>query len=155
MIFNTILVTDINKLRIYRMFKFSANSKKHMIGVNADLITIFNEALKYSPIDFGVPFDGGLRTVEQQAALFECELTKCDGVNDISNHQTGNALDIYAYLGSASWDKSQLAIIAGVILSTANRLRQDGLISTKIKWGGEFGSDSFNGWDYPHFEIVI
>ncbi len=82
--------------------------------------------------------------------------SKCDGVLTISNHQTGNALDYYAYInGKASWDKVHLSIIAGVIMSTAKRLLKEGKISIKIKWGAEFGSNSFHGWDYPHMEVVV
>jgi len=137
-------------------FNFSVSSTKNMKGVHPDLITIFTEAIKNSPIDFGVPSTGGLRTVKVQDELFIANKSKCDGVLSISNHQTGNALDFYAYINKkASWDKTHLSIIAGVIMATAKRLLKEGKISIKIKWGGEFASNSFHGWDYPHFEVVL
>jgi peptidoglycan L-alanyl-D-glutamate endopeptidase CwlK len=135
--------------------KFSKRSTERMKGVHPDLITIFNEAIKYSEIDFGVPGSGGIRTQGEQNILFQKGLSKCDGFNDLSYHQSGNALDFYAYVnGGASWDKVHLALVAGVIMSTANRLKRSGKINSIIKWGGDFGSDNHHGWDYPHFQVV-
>jgi len=137
-------------------FNFSKRSFERMQGVHPDLIVIFTEAIKTCPIDFGVPATGGLRTVKVQGKLFIDNKSKCDGILSISNHQTGNALDFYAYINKkASWDKVHLSIIAGVIMATAKRLLKEGKISIKIKWGGEFGSQSFHGWDYPHIEVVV
>ena len=135
-------------------FSFSRSSTENMLGVHSDLITIFTEAIKNSPIDFGVPSSGGLRTEEQQRILFMDGKSRCDGHENKSYHQTGNALDFYAYVnGRASWDKVHLAIIAGVILGTAKRLRKEGKVESVIKWGGTFGSAKYHGWDMPHFEI--
>ena len=137
-------------------FNFSKKSVEHMKGVHPDLIIIFTEAIKNSQIDFGVPSTGGLRTEREQSKLFQDKKSKCDGFLNISNHQTGNALDFYAYLnGRASWVHVHLAIIAGVIMATAKRLLKEGKISIEIKWGGELGSNSFKGWDYPHIEVVV
>ena len=135
-------------------FSFSRSSTENMAGVHNDLITIFTEAIKNSPIDFGVPSLGGLRTENQQRILFMGGSSKCDGFKNKSYHQTGNALDFYAYInGRASWDEVHLAIIAGVILATAKRLRKEGKVESVIKWGGTFGSAKYHGWDMPHFEI--
>lgn len=145
------------------MFAFSRRSQMRMAGVHPDLILIFNEALKVSPIDFGIPNDGGVRTAERQHELYLNKVSKCDGYKIKSNHQVdeekspyGLALDVYAYVaGVASWDKSHLAIVAGVILSTAERLKREGKVSISVRWGGTFGSSEFKGWDYPHFEAVL
>ena len=142
-------------------FTFSKSSVNNMSGVHPDMIKIYMESIKVSPIDFGVPSTGGLRTKGEQNLLFQTGKSKCDGFNDISHHQAkkdglGYALDFYAYINKrASWDEIHLAIIAGVIMSTATRLLKEGKISIKIKWGGEFGSNSFHGWDYPHTEVVL
>ena len=136
------------------MFKLSKNSKKRMAGVNPDLITIFTIALRNSPIDFGIPADAGIRTAERQNELFEEGVSLCDGYENKSNHQTGNALDFYAYVnGKASWQKHHLAMVAGVIMSTAIQLKREGKINCELKWGAQFGSDDFNGYDFPHIEI--
>ena len=135
-------------------FEFSQRSLERMSGVHPDLQLVFQAALDDSPIDFGIPGHGGLRTEKEQNTLFRQDKSKCDGYDIKSNHQSGNALDFYAYVnGEASWDKVHLAMVAAVILSTAERLRIEGLINIELKWGGTFGSDSFDGWDFPHIEI--
>lgn len=136
-------------------FNFSKTSMERMKGVNPDLIVIMYEAIKYSAIDFGVPASGGLRTAGEQNKLYQDNVSKCDGIQTISNHQKGEAVDFYAYInGKASWDKTHLSLVAGCILSTAKRLKKEGRIEIDIKWGGSFGSDSFHGWDMPHVEVV-
>jgi peptidoglycan L-alanyl-D-glutamate endopeptidase CwlK len=137
------------------MFKFSNSSLDNMRGVNAELQLIFHEALKISPIDFGIPSEGGLRTAGEQNQLFQKGVSKCDGITNKSNHQSGNALDFYAYVGKASWNKQHLAMIAGVILSVGAKLYHEGIVSIELRWGGTFGSSSFLGWDYPHMEVKV
>lgn len=149
--FTIIIVNDLERLR---MLDFSKRSDERMSGVHGDLITIFNEALKNSPIDFGIPEYGGLRTAEGQNSLFLKGLSQCDGFDSKSYHQTGKALDFYAYVnGKASWEKHHLAMVAGVILSTAKRLKKSGRVSVELTWGGTFGSDDFTGWDMPHMQV--
>ena len=131
-------------------FKFSRSSEQNMIGVDPRLIEVAYEVLCHSPIDFGVPNFGGLRTLKDQQELFNRvpRVTKADGIKSKSKHQSGKALDVFAFVnGKASWDEVHLAIIAGVFLATANRL------GYKLTWGGTFGSKDFKGWDKPHFQI--
>lgn len=141
-------------------YQFSSKSVENMKGVLPDLILIFTEAIKNSPVDFGIPSTGGLRTAEQQAQLFKEGKSKADGVHNKSKHQKKNdgychALDFYAYVnGYASWQTVHLCIVAGVILSTASRLKKEGKVSISLYWGGQFGSSTFNGWDMPHTEAV-
>jgi peptidoglycan L-alanyl-D-glutamate endopeptidase CwlK len=125
-------------------FQLSNNSMMNLSGVDGRLIDIADVAIKLSPIDFGIPSTGGLRTTEDQAKLFEEGVSKADGVNNKSYHQTGKALDVYAYVdGKASWDKLHLATIAAAMLQASSQLGYE------LKWGGLWKS-----WqDYPHFEI--
>ena len=131
-------------------FKFSNRSLQRLEGVNKDLIKLMELALSRSPIDFGIPEFGGLRTASEQRQLFDKGLTKADGTKLKSYHQTGNAVDVFAYInGKASWSRVHLSLIAGVVLSCAKEM------DLKVTWGGTFGSKDFNGWDMPHFQIEI
>jgi len=130
-------------------FKLSQTSLSRLHGVNDKLIEMIQSAISKSPIDFGIPKDGGLRTSEDQYQLFLNGVSKCDGTNKKSYHQSGNAFDVYAWhKGKASWDKVHLALIAGVILAESKSM------GLNIRWGGTFGSDSYHGWDFGHFEII-
>ena len=141
-------------------YQFSKKSAERMKGVHPELITIFTEAIKNSPIDFGIPALGGVRTAVEQRMLFDDGKSKCDGLHDKSNHQVkadgyGHALDFYAYVnGAASWEKHHLSMVASVIMTTAKRLKKEGKIFKSIYWGGQFGCSDFSGWDMPHIELV-
>lgn len=126
------------------MFKLGSSSINNLTGIDERLISIAELAIKISPIDFGVPSTGGLRTTEDQAALFTKGVSKCDGRINKSYHQSGKAVDLYAYVeGKASWDKLQLSIIAASMLQASAQLGYE------LKWGGLWKS-----WqDYPHFEL--
>ena len=145
-------------------FEFSNRSLVNMQGVHPDIIFTFVMAISHSPIDFGIPSDGGVRTAARQNEMYlDPEIkTKCDGYKNKSNHQIGEheqygmALDLYAYINkAASWGKGHLSLIAGVILSTNARLIEEGKIKVRLTWGGTFDSNDFDGWDKPHFEGVL
>jgi peptidoglycan LD-endopeptidase CwlK len=131
-------------------FEFSTRSLLRLQGVDEELYKLMKLALSRSPIDFGIPEFGGLRTVEDQKKLFDKGLSKADGTIKKSYHQTGNAVDVFAFVnGKASWDEVHLSLIAGVVLSCAKEL------NLNVTWGGTFGSKEFKGWDMPHFQIEL
>jgi peptidoglycan LD-endopeptidase CwlK len=129
-------------------FEFSTRSLLRLQGVDEELYKLMKLALSRSPIDFGIPEYGGLRTPEDQKKLFDKGLSKADGTIKKSYHQTGKAVDVFAFVnGKASWDEQHLSLIAGVVLSCAKEL------GLNVTWGGTFGSKEFKGWDRPHFQI--
>ena len=125
-------------------FKFGANSLNNRAGVDPRLIEISDRAITLSTIDFGVPQYGGMRSATDQASLFTAGKSKCDGRVNLSYHQSGNALDVYAYVeGKASWEKEHLAMIAAAMLQAASEL------GYKLSWGG-----LWKGFvDMPHFQL--
>lgn len=136
------------------MHELSQRSRNNMNGIDPRLIAVAEEAIAVSPVDFGIPEDGGVRADERQNQLFKLGKSKADGYKKKSKHQPapdgyGKALDVFAYVnGRASWDMVHLAIIAGVFFAVAARR------GVKLRWGGTFGSTEFKGWDAPHFEIM-
>lgn len=129
------------------MHRLSKRSLSRLKGVNPLLIAIFVDAIRNSPYDFGIPNDGGYRSTEQQKALYNKvpSVTNCDGVFNKSYHQTGNAIDIYAYInGGASWDKNIIKEIADHLIKVAKDR-----YNTELIWGGNFSSF----YDGAHFQI--
>jgi len=117
---------------------------KVLEGVDTRLQAIFLEAIEESPIDFGIPNTGGFRTAEMQNDLYLGGKSKCDGYDRPSYHQTGNAVDVYAYVdGKASWKKEHLTLISETVKRVANRMDID------ISWGGDWTSFV----DMPHYQI--
>lgn len=160
------------------MFIFSNSSLDKLQDAHNDLQLIFKEAIKYSPVDFGI--SQTYRSPETQFEIFK-EGRKFDGKEWIidkpglvktykdgyytkskHNFYPSLAVDFYAYIEnkpSLTWDKFHLAIIIGVLLSAAERLYEEGKISNILRSGadwnrnGEFLSDqSFD--DMPHVELI-
>ncbi len=125
-------------------FTFSSRSRDRMVGVDARLVEIAEHALTISKIDFGIPQHGGLRTAEQQAKLYADGKSKADGYRNKSYHQTGKALDVYAYVdGKASWNEHHLAMVAAAMLQAASHY------GVALEWGGLWRSFI----DMPHFQL--
>tara|TARA_R110000851_G_scaffold265570_6_gene418084 strand:- start:2847 stop:3233 length:387 start_codon:yes stop_codon:yes gene_type:complete len=126
------------------MWKLSRRSKANRAGVDQKLIDICDRALAISTIDFGIPSSGGIRTAAEQLALFKDSKSLCDGVDKKSKHQSGRALDFYAYVdGMASWDEAHLTTVAAAFLQAASEL------GYQLKWGGHW--TSFR--DMPHVQL--
>lgn len=123
--------------------KFSQISENRFVGVNELIIKVCHRALELSPIDFGIPPHGGYRDEMEQNELFTHGASKCDGFDKKSYHQTGNAIDVYAYVdGKASWEIKHLTQIAAAMLQAASEFKLE------LEWGGHWIS-----WkDYPHFQ---
>lgn len=127
------------------MYKLSNRSLSRLEGIEKTLLEIVKEAIKDSPYDFGIPQSGGLRTAEDQHTLFLRGVSKCDGYNKKSYHQSGKAFDIYAYVDKkASWSVGHLTAIAVHIIKVAKDK-----FNVELGWGGNF--KTFR--DLPHFEI--
>lgn len=139
-----------------KRFFFSENSLKNREGVKPQMVTLSNRALELSLIDFGIPKDGGFRTFEQQRTLFNDKKSLCDGRFKISPHQSGWALDFFAYVeGKASWYPPHLCAIAAAFLQAGTEL------GLPLDWGGFWSNKKKNaiddvkyGWDCGHIQIV-
>ena len=125
-------------------YKLSARSYERLKGVDNRIFNIIELALTISAIDFGIPESGGLRGAREQRKLFDKRLSKCDGTEIKSEHQSGLAFDVYAYVdGKASWDRYHLTQVAAAILQAAS------LLGYPLAWGGLWAS-----WqDFPHFQL--
>jgi peptidoglycan LD-endopeptidase CwlK len=138
------------------VWKLSQSSKLNSSGINPKLAAIRDRALEISTIDFGHPKDAGLRTAVRQKQLFDEGASRCDGYNRRSKHQSGNAVDFYAYVdGASQWDIEYLAIVACAFLQAGSEM------GYALRWGGHFrplkrfhGKNYKAGWDGGHIELM-
>lgn len=127
------------------MFKFSETSKKRLDQVNYQLVEVTERALELTPIDFGIAHLGGYRTPQEQRKLYLDGKSNCDGQTKLSEHQKGNAIDVYAWTGGrASWDMEHLAIIAVAHLQAGH------ILGIPVAWGGLWTSIV----DGPHIYLL-
>lgn len=137
------------------MPKFGKRSKEALDSCHPDLKEIMNEAIKY--YDFSVL--EGHRSVERQLALYTDGKSKIDGVKKKGKHNyyPSRAVDIVPY--PVDWeDANRFHFLAGLIFGIAERLRVEGKITHKLRWGGDFNMNmDFEDQkfiDYPHFELI-
>jgi peptidoglycan L-alanyl-D-glutamate endopeptidase CwlK len=133
-------------------YKLSKTSRERLNGIKPILIEIIEEAIKTSPIDFGIPQDGGLRTAHRQNAMYaqgrtdltRPKITNADGHKKLSRHQSGEAFDIYAFVdGKASWDITHLTTIARHLQAVAKSK------GVELEWGGDWKMR-----DLPHLQLL-
>lgn len=126
-------------------FVFGSKSLERRQGVRRELIEIDNLAIQLTIIDFGHPEYAGLRAASIQHGLFMDGKSKADGYEKLSKHQSGNALDFYAFVdGKASWEPEHLAIVACAYLQAAM------ILGYRIEWGGLWTGFS----DMPHIQFM-
>ena len=138
------------------MFKLSKLSKHNREGVDDRLIKISDLAITITLVDFGIQRDAGLRTAEEQNKLFRSGSSLADGFEIKSFHQSGRALDFYAYVsGRASFEQAHLAMVAAAFLQAATQLR------IPLQWGGLWKPKTLQtvkniqyGWDMCHVELI-
>ena len=125
-------------------FKLGITSRARLSGVNPNLIEIANLAISITKIDFGIPKFGGIRTIQEQGELYADGKSKADGINNLSLHQSGDALDFYAYIdGKASWKHEHLSMVATAFLQAAS------ILGYELNWGGLWSSNKkTNGIPY-------
>lgn len=132
-------------------FALSRRSLENRQGVDPRLIEISDLAIQITLVDFGHGSTAGLRTTETQRQLYESGKSLADGVMRKSKHQSGRALDFYAYVdGRASWEPKHLAMVAAAFLQAASHL------GYAISWGGLWAQrgGGIYGWDMAHVELV-
>ncbi len=150
---------------------FGKKSLEKLKGVHPNLVKVFKEAIKESPIDFSI--DYGVRSTDEQKRLYALgrtvvnkdsydkdhpmgrTVTKKDGVIKKSEHQVksdgyGYAIDIYPYYDGKMHfnDEHSLEVIAAHIKATAK------CMGINIVWGGDWTIAKQGIVDKPHFQLA-
>ena len=81
-------------------FRFGAISTLRMKGLKPQLIKLLDLMLIETTVDFGIAFNGGFRTAEQQNEIYRTKAgaTTKDGFRKKSAHQSGMAVDLLPYI---------------------------------------------------------
>lgn len=143
-------------------YAFSQTSLDRLATVHPDLQKVAHRALRISMrrhdggVDFSIPAYGGKRTAEEQNELFKKGVSKADGYEKPSYHQTGLALDVIPYVthekvkGNAIYTKhisSQKRDLYFHIIGVC-MLQAAAELGVVITWGGNWRTFK----DLPHFQ---
>lgn len=142
-------------------YSFGAKSLENFKTLHPDLQKILAELIMI--YDFSII--EGHRTLETQQQYFKDGKSKLDGIDKKSKHQSlpSMAVDIMPYYKNfnpfidRNGDKA-FYYMAGLLKGIAEKLLQEGDISHKITWGGNWDNDMdfFNDskfFDLPHFQL--
>jgi peptidoglycan L-alanyl-D-glutamate endopeptidase CwlK len=153
------------------MAQYGQKSQKELNTAEADLITLFNEVVKY----FDNTILYGHRDPALQFELYKLGrklengewiiinkskvVTYKDGTNNLSmhNYSPSKAVDVVPYPVNFK-DEDRIKFFAGYVLGTARQLKQQGKMIHDIKWGGDWNRntllDDETFLDYCHYEII-
>lgn len=145
--------------------RFGKNSLEKLYTCHEDLQKILFLAISRTGVDFGI--SEGERSLERQLELFKKGKSTIDGISRKGKHNysPSMAADLYVYhpdretREKIAYDKVHLAYIMGIVASCAAELLEEGKITHKIRWGGNWDGDGvliidqkFN--DMPHLELI-
>lgn len=146
------------------MPSFGRRSRENLEDVHPDMIMIAEFVIKQ--FDFTVT--SGNRSAKEQNELFKKGVSTKDGYNRLSKHQghqyddqLSRAIDIAPYPIDFSSKRKKLArfyMCAGYFFQASHTLHSMGLITHKLRWGGDWDGDkdfedqTFD--DLGHFELI-
>jgi peptidoglycan L-alanyl-D-glutamate endopeptidase CwlK len=142
---------------------------QRMQGVHKDLQTVFLRALKIAStkengIGLTIPNLGGVRTDEEQNALFKQGVSKADGYVKKSFHQKskyvdgiGKALDVIPVIliegkkGNQIYSKevTKEQVNAAFHFASSCMLQAASEMGVKLQWGG-----NWKFVDMPHYQMI-
>ena len=119
-------------------FKLSNRSLERLEGVDERMVGVDKYTIRITKLDFGIPYLGGLRTMDQQRELFE----KGASQTMKSKHLEGIAIDTVAYVGArVSWELNLYDDIADAMKEAAEA------VGVKIRWGAAWHIDSIGDYE--------
>lgn len=134
---------------------FGSKSKEKLNGVSEELIAVCELALSESNYDFSII--DGVRTLEEQTELFVNGKSEADGINIISAHQEGKAVDVYPYVEDENgslmncWNYNDPKVQVVWYEIHRSFLRASRLLGFQIELGLTYNIGG--SYDYPHIEI--
>lgn len=134
------------------MPRFSQFSLNNLATCHEDLQVLATEAIEY--IDFRVL--EGHRSRERQNQLRREGKSQVSFPNSKHNSNPSMAMDIVPW--PVDWRPQRFYYFAGRILQIAADLHQLGIISHRVRWGGDWDMDTLvldqSFFDLGHFELV-
>lgn len=135
-------------------FQWGKTSLNRMKGVDPSIVKVLFRAIrimsrKKDGIDLTIPWMGGLRKADEQNKLFMDKFSKCDGYEDKSEHQTGNAIDVIPYIKGVNFYELKESEQDFLFYKVASvMLEASSIEGVPMVWGGNWKT-----WrDRPHYQ---
>lgn len=149
-------------------YYLSKQTLKNIDGIHEFIKLIIFRMIYITNVDFGVIENGGLRTIKMQNKIFKDGFSNCDGINKVSYHQSGKAVDLVPFVdGKFTWSNKDAFIElfltwkeAEAQLKKENKIPKYYFFHHGILWGwkdlnqnGILEITDKLGWDCAHHEI--
>ena len=135
------------------MPEFSKKSQELLNQCHPDLIKIFNSIVNR----FDCSVICGHRGEQEQNSAYKIKASTKKYPNSKHNKIPSMAVDVVPY--PVEWSNTnRMRYFAGYVVGIAERMYLEGIINHKIRWGGDWDSDTvlkdqrFD--DFPHFELI-
>ena len=133
------------------MYGFGKRSRQSLDGVQPEVRELCEMALSISEVDFAVI--DGFRTAKQQKEMYMSGASELDGVNRISDHQIGKAVDIIPYVkGIDIWAVHEPEVAVAWLEVYRAFMRASMKKKLVLEFG--LGYNVGGGRDYPHIAVV-
>lgn len=140
------------------MPQFGRTSLSRLSSCHPDLQLIFNETIK--TVDCSILCGHRKELAQNQA--YEAGFSQVEWPNSKHNLYPSYAVDAgpyFAEMQNVDWeDALAFAVFAGYVKRIAEDLYQQGKISHRLRWGGDWDGDGRSTderfQDLPHFELV-
>lgn len=135
---------------------FSKTSQERLATCEQDLQVLFNEVIKH----FECVVICGYRSQEVQEEAFKNRTTKLHWPNSKHNSNPSQAVDVICSKnGVIDWkDYNRIYHFSGFVLGVAEVLLQQGLISHKVRFGGDWNDNTILSdetfLDLIHYELL-
>jgi peptidoglycan L-alanyl-D-glutamate endopeptidase CwlK len=132
--------------------KFSVLSSQSLATCHLDLVLLMTELLKYADVTIIC----GHRAKAEQDAAYNSNRSKVKWPNSKHNSLPSMAVDVA--LHPINWaDTHSFSHLAGRIMQIADQLLEQGAISHRVTWGGDWNRDGFMDdtkfFDAPHIQL--
>jgi len=136
------------------MYKFGNRSLEKRATCHPDLQMILDEMIKMMDISVLC----GHRGEADQRQAVEDGMSQVHYPNSMHNSDPSLAVDVAPY--PIDWDNlKRFYYMGGMFLGIAHMLKEKGLISHNVRWGGDWDRDNDlddNRFiDLPHFELIV
>ena len=138
------------------MRQWSKSSKSKLDTCHPELQLLANEVLKI--IDCTVVY--GHRNEEEQNRLFADKKSKLQYPDSNHNSLPSVAIDLIPYIpGVEAYDREYILFFSGVVLGVAAKLYEEGKMTHKIRWGGNWSTKvdknfkTVSFFDGGHYEL--
>lgn len=131
--------------------RFGSRSEENLLMVEKDTDRLCRLALEYTTQDFSII--DGFRTADEQSKLYSKGVTELDGINKLSAHQSGLAIDIIPYASGVDiWNTSNDKVKALWLEVYRAFMRAGMKLNLRLEFG--LGYNIGGGRDYPHIQII-